>query len=199
MRGASNKAGKYLWLSSVRKRDGCGPGTPLHYEGAAGFKGKTIETVLVTEGALKAATAQKVLPDRYVVGNCGVATSHQEIVTARERLLEIAFDTDSFTNPHVARALASLIALRIREQRFLSYDYPTKILTWDKRFKGIDDALIAGATIKNLRVSEWARALTPECSKVRVLLGSPFFINKLRCPVRTPFIDANHLDERIVF
>ncbi|MEQ1878337.1 MAG: hypothetical protein ABL958_16970 [Bdellovibrionia bacterium] len=164
MRGASNKSGKYLWLSSVRKRDGCGPGTPLHYEGAVGFKGNTIETVLVTEGALKAATAQKFLPDRYVVGNSGVATSHNEIVkTARKKILEIAFDADCFTNPHVARSLASLIALRIREQQFLSYDHPTKILTWDRRFKGIDDALIAGASIKNLNVSEWLRSLTPEC------------------------------------
>ncbi|HQU93619.1 MAG TPA: hypothetical protein PLK77_15050, partial [Pyrinomonadaceae bacterium] len=104
-RGASNKTGKYLWLSSIRKRDGCGPGTPLHYEGAVGFKGKTIETVLVTEGVLKAATAQRFLPDRYVVGNSGVATSHMEIVKAgRKKVLEIAFDADCFTNPHVARS-----------------------------------------------------------------------------------------------
>ncbi|MFN0140542.1 MAG: hypothetical protein ACKVQW_10725 [Pyrinomonadaceae bacterium] len=164
MRQSTNTSGKYLWLSSVRKRDGCGPGTPLHYEGAAGFKGKTIETVLVTEGALKAVTAQSFLPDRYVVANSGVATSHQEIVkTARKKVLEIAFDADCFTNPHVARAMASLVALRKREQRFLSCDKPTRILAWDNRFKGIDDALIAGAPLKYLDVSEWIRALTPEC------------------------------------
>ena len=164
MRGASNKAGKYLWLSSIRKPSGCGPGTPLHYQGADVFKGKTIETVLVTEGALKAATAQSFLTDRYVVANSGVATSHQEIVkTARKKVLEIAFDADCFTNPHVARAMATLIALRIREQQFLSCDQPIRILTWDRRFKGIDDALIAGASLKYLDVSEWIRALTPEC------------------------------------
>jgi hypothetical protein len=162
-----NRSAKYLWLSSVRQPDGCGPGTPLHHEGAVGFKGKRFEIVLITEGALKAATAQKFLPDRYVVGNSGVATSHKEIVkAARKKDLEIAFDADCFTNPHVARALASLIALRIREQQFLSYDHPVRILTWDKRFKGIDDALIAEATLKHLEVHEWLRALTTECFEV---------------------------------
>lgn len=164
MRQSANTSGKYLWLSSIRQRDGCGPGTPLHHEGAVGFKGKTIEKVLVTEGALKAATVQTYLTDRYVVGNSGVATSHREIIkTARKKTLEIAFDADCFTNPHVARAIASLISLRIREQQFLSYDHPTRILSWDKRFKGIDDALIAGASIKYLHVSEWLRSLTPDC------------------------------------
>ena len=164
MRRSPNTSGKYLWLSSIRQRDGCGPGTPLHHEGAVDYKGKTNRTVLVTEGALKAATVQTFLTDRYVVGNSGVTTSHWEIIkTARKKTLEIAFDADCFTNPHVARAVASLISLRIREQQFLSYDHPTRILTWDKRFKGIDDALIAGASLKYLEVSDWLGLLTPEC------------------------------------
>lgn len=164
MGGTPKASRRYVWLSSVGQRDGRGPGTPLHHEGAFGFKGRTIEKVLVTEGALKAATVQTFLPDRYVVGNSGVATSHREIVkTARRKNLEIAFDADCFTNPHVARALASLIGLRTREQNFLSYDHLTRIITWDKRYKGIDDALIAGATLRYLNVSEWLRLLTPDC------------------------------------
>lgn len=164
MRQSPNTSGKYLWLSSIRQREGCGPGTPLHHEGAVGFKGEKVETVLVTEGALKAATVQTFLTDRYVVGNSGVATSHREIIkTARKKTLEIAFDADCFTNPHVARSLASLIALRTREQQFLSYDHPVRIIAWDKQYKGIDDALIAGATLKYLDVSEWLASLTPNC------------------------------------
>ncbi len=159
-----NWPGRYQWLSSIGKRQGCSSGTPLHHEGSIGFRRKTIETVLVTEGVLKAATAQHFMPDRYVVANGGVATSHKEIVkVARGKILEIAFDTDCFTNPHVARAMASLLALRIREQRFLACGKPTKILTWDRRFKGIDDALIAGASLKYLDVSDWLGLLTPEC------------------------------------
>ena len=159
-----NTSGKYQWLSSIGKREGCSSGTPLHHEGSLVFKGRTAKTVLLTEGVLKAAAAQHFLPDRYVVANGGVATSHREIVkVARRRILEVAFDADCFTNPHVARALASLLALRIREQQFLSCDKPTKILAWDSRFKGIDDALIAGASLKYLEVSEWLGLLTPEC------------------------------------
>lgn len=159
-----SKSGKYQWLSSIGKREGCSSGTPLHHEGSIGFRGTTTKTVLVTEGVLKAATAQHFMPDRYVVANGGVATSHQEIVhLARQKILEIAFDADCFTNPHVARAMASLIARRKREQRFLSCSKPTKILAWDKRFKGIDDALIAGASLKYLDVPDWLGSLTPEC------------------------------------
>lgn len=119
---------------------------------------------MVTEGALKAATVQTFLPDRYVVASRGVATSHQEIVkAARQKILEIAFDVDCFSNQHVARSMASLIVLRKREQRFLSCDKPTKVLAWDGRFKGIDDAMIAGASLKYLEVSDWLGSLTPEC------------------------------------
>ena len=159
-----NTPGKYHWLSSIGKRQGCSSGTPLHHEGPVGFRGKTTKTVLVTEGVLKAAAAQHFLPDRYVVASGGVATSHREIVkAARQKILEIAFDADCFTNPHVARAMASLLAIRIREQQFLSCDKPTKILAWDRRFKGIDDALTVGTSLKYLEVSDWLGSLTPEC------------------------------------
>ncbi|HMQ05609.1 MAG TPA: hypothetical protein PKD26_16955 [Pyrinomonadaceae bacterium] len=164
MRRSPNTSGKYLWLSSIGQQDGSGPGTPLHHEGAVGLGGRTVDKVLVTEGALKAATVQTFLYDRYVVGNSGVATSHGEIIkAARRKTLEIAFDADCLTNPHVARALASLIALRVREQKFLSYDHPVRIITWDKHYKGIDDALIAGATLKYQNVSAWLKSLTPNC------------------------------------
>lgn len=160
----SKYKGRYLWLSSANKLGGCGPGTPLHHEGSFKFKNRDFERVLVTEGALKAVTAQNFLPDRYVIANSGVSTSHREIVkSSRKRSLEIAFDSDSFTNPHVARAVASLVGLRFREQEFLSCDKPTKILTWDKRFKGIDDALLAGVSIRQLDIGEWLELLTPEC------------------------------------
>lgn len=158
------RSGKYQWLSSIGKRDGCSSGTPLHHEGSKGFGGKTTRKVLVTEGVLKAAETQQFLTDRYVIANGGVATSHQEIVkVARRKILEIAFDADCFTNPHVARSMASLLARRIREQQFLSCGKPTKILAWDRRFKGIDDALIAGASLKYLEVCDWLGLLTPEC------------------------------------
>jgi hypothetical protein len=161
MRYVRNKSGRYVWLSSSKERTGCGPGAPLHHA----YPGSRLDKpVLVTEGALKAATAQTLLSDRYVVGNSGVATAHREIVeTARSRTLEIAFDNDSFTNPHVARALAALVRLRCSDQISFAYNEEVRILTWDKRIKGLDDALLTGAPLKYLTVAEWLKYLTPEC------------------------------------
>jgi len=161
MRYVKNKSGRYVWLSSSKERTGCGPGAPLHH---ADPGSKLNKPVLVTEGALKAATAQTFLSDRYIVGNSGVATAHREIVeTARRRRLEIAFDNDSFTNPHVARALASLIRRRYSDQISVAYNEDVRIVTWDKRIKGLDDALLTGAPLKYLTVAEWLKSLTPEC------------------------------------
>jgi len=161
MRYVPNKSGRYIWLSSSNQRSGCGPGAPLHHADPHPGLDKP---VLVTEGALKAATAQRFLPDRYVVGNSGVATSHTEIVkTARRRALEIAFDNDSFTNPHVARALAALVRLRRSDQISFAYNEDVRIVTWDKRIKGLDDALLTGTRLEHLTVAEWLKYLTPEC------------------------------------
>jgi hypothetical protein len=161
VRYVRNKSGRYVWLSSSKERTGCGPGAPLHHANP----GLRIDKpVLVTEGALKAATAQTLLTDRYVVGNSGVATAHREIVeTARRRPLEIAFDNDSSTNPHVARALAALVRLRCSDQTSFAYTEDVRIVTWDKRIKGLDDALLTGARLKYLTVAEWLKYLTPEC------------------------------------
>lgn len=161
MRYVPNRSGRYVWLSSSKERNGCGPGAPLHH---ADPGSRLDRPVLVTEGALKAATAQTCLPDRYVVGNSGVATSHSEIVeTARRKPLEIGFDLDSFTNPHVSRALAALVRLRYADQSSFGYCDDVRILTWDRRFKGIDEALLADARLEYLTVSEWLKYLTAEC------------------------------------
>ncbi|MBX3295863.1 MAG: hypothetical protein KF762_09145 [Acidobacteria bacterium] len=161
MRYVPNKSGRYVWLSSSKERTGCGPGAPLHH---ANPGSRLDKPVLVTEGALKAAIAQKFLTDRYVVGNSGVATAHHDIVkTARSRTLEIAFDNDSFTNPHVARALAALVRLRCSDQSSFAYNEDVRIVTWDKRIKGLDDALLTCAPLKYLTVAEWLKSLTPEC------------------------------------
>lgn len=161
MRYGSNRAGRYVWLSSSKERNGCGPGAPLHHADPGSQEGRP---VLVTEGALKAATAQTFLSNRYVVGNSGVATSHREIIeTASRKQLEIAFDLDSFTNPHVSRALAALVRFRYSDQNSFGYDEDVRILAWNRNFKGIDEALLAGARLEYLTVAEWLKHLTPEC------------------------------------
>ncbi len=161
MKYVQNWSGNYLWLSSAREAMGSGPGSPLHH---ADPGSRLKKPVLVTEGALKAATVQKFLTDRYVVGNSGVATAHREIVeTARRNPLEIAFDNDSFTNPHVARALAALLRLRCSDQTSFAYTEDVRIVAWNRTIKGLDDALLTGAPLKYLTVAEWLKYLTPEC------------------------------------
>lgn len=161
MRYIPNRSGRYVWLSSLKEKDGCGPGAPLHHaDSCSGLD----RPVLVTEGALKAATAQRFLSDRYVVGNSGVATSHREIVeTACSKPLEIAFDNDNFTNPHVARALAALLRLRLSDQKSFNYEDKVQILTWNGSIKGIDEALLSGHRLVSLTVVEWLKELSPEC------------------------------------
>ena len=146
---------------SLKEKDGCGPGAHLHHADPCS---QITKPVLITEGALKAATAQRFLPDKYVVGNSGVATSHREIVkTARRKPLEIAFDNDSFTNPHVARALAALLQLRLSDQRSFDYEDKVQVLTWGRSIKGIDEALLSGYRLISLTVEEWLKELSPEC------------------------------------
>ncbi|MBX3295440.1 MAG: hypothetical protein KF762_06990 [Acidobacteria bacterium] len=77
--------------------------------------------------------------------------------------MEIAFDNDSFTNPHVARALAALVRLRYADQKVLAINDDVRILTWDRSIKGIDEALLAGLPIQQLTIREWLKYLTPEC------------------------------------
>lgn len=161
MRYVENRSGNYVWLSSAKEQLGSSSGSPLHHVCPGERLGKP---VLVTEGALKAATVQKFLTDRYVVGNSGVATAHRKIVeTARGKELEIAFDNDSYTNPHVAMALIALVKLRYSDQTLFAYTEDVRIVTWDKRIKGLDDALLSGAPLKFLPVAEWLKYLTPEC------------------------------------
>ena len=161
MRYMPNKSGRYAWLSSSKEKDGCGPSAPLHH---ADPSSRRDTSVLVTEGALKAATAQRFMSDKYVVGNSGVATSHLEIIeTARQKPLELAFDNDSFTNPHVARALASLVRLRLGDQTIFDYEDEVRILTWDRRIKGIDEALLSDLEFSSLTVTEWLKELSPPC------------------------------------
>jgi hypothetical protein len=161
MRYIPNKSGRYIWLSSSKEKGGCSPGAPLHHVDPCS---RSAKPVLITEGALKAATAQRFLPEKYVVGNSGVATSHREIVEiARRKPLEIAFDRDSFTNPHVARSLAALLRLRYSDQLAHKYSDDVRILTWGSSFKGVDEALLAGDRLQHLTVSEWLKHLSPKC------------------------------------
>ena len=88
----------YVWLSTPKKLGGLGSGTPLHFATRNTFSQE--KPIIITDGALKAETAQHFKPEFSVVGLSGVSCSHEEIVRAtRSRSILFAFDSDYRRNP----------------------------------------------------------------------------------------------------
>jgi hypothetical protein len=152
---------RYCWLSSPQERHGTSSGTPIHFT----FVKQKLppgETVLITEGALKADTVVRFRPNAHVIATSGVTCSHSELVkAARPYTALIAFDADYRTNPAVCRQLARLIVHRLddsREQRLRS---TTNVLCWNGP-KGIDDAVRANVRLRSLTISEWYATLRNE-------------------------------------
>jgi hypothetical protein len=152
---------RYCWLSSPKERHGTSSGTPIHFT----FVKETLppgETVLITEGALKADTVVRFRPNAHVIATSGVTCSHSELVTAaRPYKALIAFDADHRTNPAVCRQLARLIVEREKDSREDALSTTTKIVFWVGP-KGIDDALRENVRLRSLTISEWHATLKNE-------------------------------------
>ena len=152
---------RYCWLSSPLERHGTSSGTPIHFtfvkdELALG------ETVLITEGALKADTVVRFRPNARVIATSGVTCSHSELVkAAKSYTVLIAFDADYRTNPAVCRQLARLIVQRLNDSKEQQLRSPTNVLCWDGA-KGIDDAIRANVRLRSLTISEWYATLRNE-------------------------------------
>lgn len=149
---------KYRWLSSPLQRNGTSSGTPIHFTFSTGTLPPG-QTVIITEGALKAETLLSLRPKARVIATSGVSCSHAEIIqAARSYNALIAFDADYKTNPAVARQLARLIAAREQDIAAHHLETTTRIVTWE-RFKGIDEALLANCTLKIMTILQWYSAL----------------------------------------
>ena len=152
---------RYVWLSVTNKNSGISCGSPLHF---ASFGNQINKPLIITEGALKAATVQKFRAEYDILANAGVTCSHQEIVTAaRFRPLFIAFDTDYYENIHVARALARLLNSILIDAFSIKFQPRIKIFTWNMKIKGIDDALIQNISINPKSPLEWFDSLSDAC------------------------------------
>jgi hypothetical protein len=149
---------KYRWLSSRLERNGTSSGTPIHFTFPTGTLPPG-QTVVITEGALKAETLLSLRPNARVIATSGVSCSHAEIVeAARSYNALIAFDADYKRNPAVARQLARLIAAREQDIAAYHLKTTTRIVTW-QRYKGIDEALLANSTLEIMTVPQWYSAL----------------------------------------
>jgi hypothetical protein len=159
MRQFTDNGLRYLWFSTPEKTGGVSSGSPLHF---AGYK-KGISDIpfLITEGALKAATTQFFKSDFNILAVGGVNCQAQEIIrVTRFHPLFLAFDGDGIENLFVARAIFKLIKLRLQDCEEYHYQPSIKILTWDRRVKGIDDALLQNLAINEISPAEWYESLS---------------------------------------
>ena len=149
---------KYRWLACPFEFRGASSGTPIHFT----FKPATLTpggNVIITEGALKAQTLVSLRPKARVIATSGVSCSHAEIIAAsRAYNALIAFDADYKTNAAVARQLARLIAAREQDIAPHHLKTTTRIVTW-QRYKGIDDAVLAGVSLRTMTILKWISTL----------------------------------------
>ncbi|MGI8732808.1 MAG: DUF3854 domain-containing protein [Pyrinomonadaceae bacterium] len=149
---------KYRWLACRFESRGTSSGTPIHFT----FKPATLppgQTVIITEGALKAETLVSLRPKARVIASSGVSCSHAEIIeAARSYNVLIAFDADYKTNSAVARQLARLIAAREQHVANHQLSTSTRIICW-RRYKGIDDAVLANVPLETMTILRWFSTL----------------------------------------
>jgi hypothetical protein len=166
--GSPNRGQKrYLWLS-LPSMQSAGSGAPIHYANWRNFGADCLNRpVLVTEGALKADVVAKFCLQFLTVANSGVGCAHDLIAhITRGKKIYLAFDNDYHEKPAVIRQLSKLILVISESDGSKSNTENIVFLNWERRFKGIDDALLNAAKIFELTLAEWVRNLSAENRKM---------------------------------
>ena len=126
------KKGKFRWISSIGKQDGC------KAEGWTHMIGNPKPTVLLTEGPLKADVIH------YITGQTVIAVPGVNSLKHLKETLEYlqsqgttkvmtCFDMDYLKNPHVRDGYYNLANILAE----VGMEYGTYL--WDPQFKGLDD------------------------------------------------------------
>ena len=126
------KKGKFRWISSIGKQDGC------KAEGWTHMIGEPKPTVLLTEGPLKADVIH------YITGQTVIAVPGVNSLKHLKETLEYlqsqgttkvmtCFDMDYLKNPHVRDGYYNLANILAE----VGIEYGTYL--WDPQFKGLDD------------------------------------------------------------
>ena len=136
------KGRKYVWFSSRGKPNG----TPAH--AWQGVHGEPSEVIVVTEGPLKADVAHYLSGVTFVSVPGVNAIKGIEVVLRNlgARKVYIAFDMDILTNPAVQKAKTRL------EEKLIKAGFEVFTKTWDSKYKGIDDYLLAQKKQKQKKV-----------------------------------------------
>lgn len=141
IRHFNDKQHKYSWFSSSEKKTGCGVGNieQIHH---TGFERNHIyKEVFLTEGCLKADIASYLSgkPFIAIVGVNNTSQLEKALLNLKKEgteIINVALDRDSKTNPYVKKALDKIIVTIYKA------GLQCRIVTWDDRFKGIDDYLV---------------------------------------------------------
>jgi len=132
-----------MWYSSRGKPGGISSGVPVAYWKPGIASGSQI---FITEGSLKAAVAAWHL-GAHVIGVPGVSNWRRALDLLPPKVaVTIAYDADADTNPLVARQQLELV------RALFWAGHRVAIASWDCRYKGIDDAILAGLAIN---LNEW--------------------------------------------
>jgi hypothetical protein len=134
---------RYLWFSSAGKTEGTSSGAPVHF--AKAHLLRNAESVLITEGALKADVAAY-LTGEPVIGIAGVSSFGADFAERLRksfpclRRVNVAFDSDLLEKPQVYQALTNLIVQLERS------GFSVRVRSWPRAYKGIDDYLLSQFT-----------------------------------------------------
>ena len=128
---------KFRWMSSTDRKDGC------RAEGWTHFSGTPSETLVLTEGPMKAdvihaLSGWSVLAVPGVNALKKLQASLETLRAKGLKRVQTAFDMDMLTNPNVKNGFEELLAL-LDEMEFTFGTY-----LWDPRYKGLDDYLWEG-------------------------------------------------------
>jgi DNA primase len=128
---------KYLWLSSAGKEGGSRASTRTHVV----YGSKDMRTIWLTEGPLKADVSAPRI-GKIVVAIPGVNTLRPSLAEEMKRRgcrkVVLAFDSDAYSNPNVARALHKAVDV------LSGAGLEVQVATWPQDHKGLDDLLLAG-------------------------------------------------------
>lgn len=126
---------RYKWLSTRDMVSGCAAETYAHFVGAPA------NTILLTEGPLKADIIYRFL-EIPIVAVPGVNSTQKlsemlpRLWKAGVRRIKTAFDMDYATNPNVQESYVKLVLL------LRKYGFAVERLLWDGNYKGLDDYLL---------------------------------------------------------
>lgn len=131
------KKRKYIWLSSINYNMGVTSGSPIHFVGDQNSK-----VVYVTEGPLKGDLAHGLSGKTFAcvpgVNQYTNLKSFFNLIKANgvNQVIEV-YDMDKLTNLNVEKGVQEFFKIA------LVCGLEAKQLTWDEKYKGIDDFLVS--------------------------------------------------------